>query len=307
MSEPKIVLSRKGFDSGSGGHYSPLESKTGKYIWFPIPDKKTANHNNAIRYKDVSIKPSYLGGVASTNLADLYQSLFGTQDIILRRKPKSIASICDANLFAHYDPMLGPAPWLSKAQNITIGCGFGQSNTALSHLLNQEVGKGSVFLFFGAFQSIVAGWSGHYIFGWLKVGSFIDSFEQCEQYREVYGLSDHPHLKEEAFRNMGKRPRNRIFLPDGWLFEDEDLRIPGCGYFKTLHKGLRLTQNPLVNMVTWELPDFFYQNLSWGVVRKSWRKMDGGRCTVRTTQGQEMVARMDERAKRWLRELFVSN
>ena len=40
----RVVLSRKGFDSTSGGGYSPFDPKTGRYILLPIPDGKIGEY-----------------------------------------------------------------------------------------------------------------------------------------------------------------------------------------------------------------------------------------------------------------------
>ena len=64
----KLVLSRKGFDSGSGGCFSPYNHDTGKYIWFPIPEKIN-NYSNNIRYTDIPVKNEHFSGLNGSNLA----------------------------------------------------------------------------------------------------------------------------------------------------------------------------------------------------------------------------------------------
>jgi hypothetical protein len=59
----KLVLSRKGFDSGSGGCLSPYNHETGHYIWFPIPEKgkiinamELSSSENEAGYKELFIE-----------------------------------------------------------------------------------------------------------------------------------------------------------------------------------------------------------------------------------------------------------
>ena len=48
--------------------------------------------------------------------------------------------------------MLGIPPWIEENDKFKIGMGFGQFNAA-PHLENHNVNEGSIFLFFGGFQS----------------------------------------------------------------------------------------------------------------------------------------------------------
>ena len=48
-------------------------------------------------------------------------------------------------------------------------CAFGQTSAAQSHLKNNGVGEGDVFLFFGLFAEVGTGDPHHRIFGYLKV------------------------------------------------------------------------------------------------------------------------------------------
>jgi hypothetical protein len=145
----KLVLSRKGFDSGSGGCLSPYNHDTGKYIWFPIPEKINC-YSNQIRYSDVNVKNEYLSGLKGSNLSEVYKNLKGKDRVKLRKN--EYASIDDNELFAHFDPMLGTPPWIVKSETCKIGMGFGQFN-ASPHLEKHNVQEGSIFLFFGGFQS----------------------------------------------------------------------------------------------------------------------------------------------------------
>lgn len=80
----KLVLSRKGFDSGSGGCFSPYNHETGKYILFPIPEKVNSYSNN-IRYSDIIVKDEYLSGLKGSNLSEIYKGLKRTDRLKLRK------------------------------------------------------------------------------------------------------------------------------------------------------------------------------------------------------------------------------
>ncbi|RBP96130.1 hypothetical protein DFO70_102457 [Cytobacillus firmus] len=294
----KLVLSRKGFDSGSGGCLSPYNHETGQYIWFPIPEKVNS-YSNQIRYPNILVKNEYLSGLNGSTLSEVYKSLKGTDRVKLRKN--EFASIDDNELFAHFDPMLGIPPWIEENEKFKIGKGFGQFNAA-PHLEKHNVNEGSVFLFFGGFQSTShRKISGHYIYGWLKIKKRIETYKECKEIIEQYNLDHHPHISEAAFN---RNQKNYIFLPDKWLFED--LKIPGCGYFTTLNDSLLLSSNKESNKATWKLPIFFYQNLTQ-VHQKTWQHTQDGFCTVKTGIGQEFVTQLSAKGEEWFRELFVKN
>lgn len=294
----KLVLSRKGFDSGSGGCLSPYNHDTGQYIWFPIPEKVNC-YSNQIRYKDVNVKNEYLSGLKGSNLSEVYKNLKGKDHVKLRKN--EYASIDDRELFAHFDPMLGTPPWIVKNETCKIGMGFGQFN-ASPHLEKHNVQEGSIFLFFGGFQSTSnRKIAGHYIYGWLKVKKRIDTYEECKEIIEPYNLYHHPHITEVAFK---RNKKNFIYLPDQWLFED--LNIPGYGYFNTLNNHLLFSSNLESKKATWKLPNFFYKNLTQ-VHQKTWQNTQDGFCMVKTGIGQEFVTELSVKGEEWLRKLFLEN
>lgn len=294
----KLILSRKGFDSGSGGCFSPYDHETGKYIWFPIPEKVT-NYSNSVRYTDVLVKNDYISNIKGSNLSEIYSSLKGSYRVKLRKK--EFVGINDDDVFAHFDPMLGTPPWIEENPNLKIGRGYGQYNSA-PHLEKHNVNEGSIFLFFGGFQSTKSKKiSGHYIYGWLKVKKRIETYKECKELIKEYNLHHHPHITEAAFN---RNQKNYIFVPDEWLFED--LQIPGCGYFTSLNDDLLLSNNKEANIATWKLPSFFYHNLTQ-VHQKTWEKTQEDFCTVKTGIGQEFVTNLSKNGEDWLRELFTKN
>jgi Nucleotide modification associated domain 3 len=234
-----------------------------------------------------------------SNLQEVYYSLKGKDRIKLRKS--EYVSIYNKDLFAHFDPMLGVPPWMEVSDNCIVGKGFGQFNAA-PQLERQGVGEGSIFLFFGGFQSTSnKKISGHYIYGWMKVKKRIDTFEECSEVVDEYNLHHHPHITKAAFE---RNKKNYIYVPDEWLFED--LKIPGCGYFTTLNDHLLLSERKESNTATWKLRDFFYNNLTQ-VHQKTWLKSEDGYCTVKTGIGQEFITDLSKDGEQWLRELFTNN
>lgn len=83
----------------------------------------------------------------------------------------------------HHDPM-----FLSDGT-----CLFGQCGAAQTHLANQNVRKGDVFLFFGLFRDEGTGEPHHRIFGYLRIEEMID-LSRCDgQRRAALSALGHPH------------------------------------------------------------------------------------------------------------------
>lgn len=119
----KIILSRKGFDSSAGGVASPL-FPDGTLLSLPIPDQ-----NGTVPYGDLCLGEHRLG--------DLVEAL--TQGRI------------DRQTRAHLDPDLYPTICARPPGWRPL---FGQDGAAQSHLVNQGVGMGDLFLFFGWFRAV---------------------------------------------------------------------------------------------------------------------------------------------------------
>jgi len=130
----KIIFSRKGFDSSSGGGPSPIVD--GRPLSLPIP----AGTASETTYGDLG-----LGDYA----AKASRARLGASDL------------------CHHDPMFltpcGEAPT----------CAFGQHSAAQTHLEGQGVGLGDVFLFFGLYADEDTGEPHHRIFGYLQVEEMI--------------------------------------------------------------------------------------------------------------------------------------
>jgi hypothetical protein len=148
----KIILSRKGFDSSSGGVPSPI-LPDGRLLSLPIPSE-----NSPVRYADLSVNGQALGKIV--------EDLTGGK---VRRSH-----------FAHLDPDLRAStyPRLPGWRPL-----FGQAGIAQGHLERQGVGEGDLFLFFGWFrqtervngkyQFVKTAPDLHIIYGWLQIDAVL--------------------------------------------------------------------------------------------------------------------------------------
>lgn len=229
----KIVLSRKGFDSANGGIPSPI-FPDGRLMSLPIPVRDGKHGLQHLDLPDVDVPQM---------VADLRGP---------RREP--IGGV-------HLDPDLArsvsrrPKGWRPA---------LGQAGSALSHLRNQAVGEGSLFLFFGWFRDVerYAGrWrfaprskDRHVLFGWLEVG---DVFE-LPLGRDVpaatrEAMSDHAHVVRGARPAGDRREALYIAKPkSAWTTSAEF----GGGVFPRYSDDLCLTA-PGRSRSQWSLPGWF--------------------------------------------------
>ena len=149
----KLILSRKGFDSGSGGGAS-LITTNNDLISLPIPDDPGVGHPTS--YNQISSAAGNLGPIVST----LTNGKIRGTDL------------------AHLDPDLDKCS-LSRAPG-NWAPAFGQRDKAAApHLDNYNVGVGDLFIFFGWFcrydltagKPIKGAVDLHVIFGWLQIGN----------------------------------------------------------------------------------------------------------------------------------------
>ncbi len=211
----RIIFSRKGFDAENGGVPSPI-FPDGRMVSLPIPRK------SPLAYSDINSPKrefSHLGEIVE------YLSGFRLSD----------------SCRAHLDPDLDFGSITREEGWRGI---FGQSATAQRELEKADVGKGSLFLFFGQFRRVeVESKRGlryatgspveQVLFGWLLVG---------EIYRLPGDVSQvpnwaryHPHLN---FAKIEPVP-NVIYIAKEKL--DANANVPGWGVFPYFQKELRLT------------------------------------------------------------------
>lgn len=280
----KIILSRKGFDSTSGGVPSPI-FPDGRMLSLPIPDKQSR------------IAYSKIHGTDSATMSELVEQL---------------ASIPPTHL-AHLDPDLSPhsIPRLDGWRPI-----FGQVGSSEGHLQNQGVGPGDVFLFFGLFRPVErcsTGWRFlresrpiHALFGWLQIAErvAVSAWRSTDQWA-LY----HPHFARSP------HPSNVIYV------SGERLRLPhrglngvaGAGVFQFYSPKLRLTAPDSERPGRWLLPQWFSpegraSTLSFHGDSARWEKADGDLMLSSVSRGQEFVLNCDDypEAIEWLDGLLTS-
>lgn len=265
----RLILSRKGFDSTSGGCASPI-LPDGRLLTLPIPSA-----GGLVRYRDLEHETIDIGQLVH----DLSRGKV-TPDTT-----------------AHLDPDLAAAT-LSREEGWAPA--FGQVDTAQVHLSNQRVGLGDLFMFFGWFREV--GLEGgrwrflrgapdlHVLFGWLQVGEVIDvALERDSALRRHPGLRTHPHFSSKAVPNVVYVAADRLHLP-----EPPGGRLSGAGFFPRLHEDLVLTCPGQRLRSHWRLPLFFSPlegrpPLSYHEHLERWTAGEDGVRLRSVARGQEFV------------------
>jgi len=277
----KIILSRKGFDSGYGGYPSPI-LPDGRLISLPIPSS-----GDKRKYSELHIET------------------FGSYyDLMLELCPNikdgHTKNALTANTKCHLDPDIyqgltkRPAKWKGS---------FGQIGAAQSHLSNQKVSKDDIFLFFGWFRKTKYDDTGslmfdradtkgiHLIYGFLQVGEIIRTC--CDEAPQW--LKDHPHVIDYG-RSCDKS--NTLYISSDKFTLNN--KIPGYGVFY-FNPQIILTKQGM-NRSCWDLPDCFKN------IRISYH--DNGKYGWRETyflsaaKGQEFVITANDEVLMWTRKLI---
>jgi len=262
----KIILSRKGFDSSYGKGASPI-MPNGDLLSIPIPanEKESGIPYSSIFYEGQS-----------------YASIM--KDLELKM-PKSQS--------CHLDPDIYPQA--CKRDKFWQGI-FGQHAAAESHLKNQKVEVGDLFLFFGSFKrtcqrkklTFERDYQRHIIFGFLKIGKIL----QPSKDKIPPQFNDHPHVKnKELYAN-----KNSLYIANS----KEDF-----GTFK-YSKELVLTKNGFPKSY-WELPSFFYPTKKTSFSRHSQKDFEKRNNKVILKSrgiGQDFVIRGNEQVTNWAKDLI---
>ena len=265
----KLILSRKGFDSQSGGCPSPI-FPNGTLYSLPIPYDPSE-----ITYGDL--------WHGDTNIGEMVEDL---TDKDIKR-----------DHYAHLDPDIHHAAYPRQEGWRPL---FGQSGAAQGHLDNQGVRIGDLFLFFGLFQEVEKTSSGwcfvkdaprqHILWGWLQIGEIhkVDELAKDELPWSRYHPHRHPSRKRVS--------RNTLYVASDRLNLDSSLESAGC--FTKFHEQLVLT-NPMGSGVTdWRLPRCF--NPDNGKIPLSyhgncnWKPKDEYVYVQRSGPGQEFVLDLDQ-------------
>ncbi|MBK61669.1 MAG: hypothetical protein CL575_01755 [Altererythrobacter sp.] len=235
----KIIFSRKGFDSASGGGPSPIADD--RPLSLPIP----ASVASRTTYGDLGL---------GDHAAKASKGALGAGD------------------FCHHDPMF--------LENGT--CLFGQVGAAQTHLRNQRVHAGDVFLFFGLFHEETTGEPHHRIYGWLKIAEIIELTDGVPNWLLE---TEHPH----ALLMHGKN--DCIYSGPG-------------GVAQTASEALRLTV-PGGPPSLWKRPPWLKKGgLSYHDRRDRWLR---GQRFKSVARGQEFVANIGRRKepREWLARILA--
>ena len=188
MKPKRLILSRKGFDSGkkSGNGPSPI-FPDGTMFSLPIPEPN--QQNSSVAYEDLCHASRDFGDIKIGKL------LAGLTD---KHTPSTRA---------HFDPHLNIAtcPKIAGSQDTRDWRGLlGQEGSAQGHLRNQGVSEGDIFLFFGLYQKVMENLNGcwnfvpsepeHVLWGWLQVGDKYDLTCAAERQRVPVWAHYHQHM-----------------------------------------------------------------------------------------------------------------
>lgn len=264
----KIILSRKGFDSGYGGQPSPI-LPDGTMLSLPIPSK-----SDELKFTDLK----YNG-----------RSYY---DIITELKP---GTKIRENYKCHIDPDLRYEAVKREKNWKPL---FGQTGTAQSHLVKQGVTTGDLFLFFGWFKETeiidnkiqykkVAP-DIHAIFGYMEIGRIYTEGNIIPSYAEY-----HPHAErlESGNNDCIYEAAEKLSLNNN---------LPGAGCFN-FNRKLILTKDG-ESRSRWSLPEFFKEvNISYHTA-DSFKEnyFDSAK------KGQEFVVECNDNIIEWAENILKS-
>lgn len=274
----KVILSRKGFDSGYGGYPSIILSNN-EMITLPIPSNKEEDY--------------CYGNLKTRNGKSVYEIMKSLNKNIKSGKniPLTKETKC------HLDPDLCE---FSVPREKDWKGAFGQINAAQKVLENNQVKEGDLFLFFGWFNDVEEkekqykfkkGEGRHTIFGYLQIDKIIYPYQE-----EVPNwLQKHPHAS--SFKRLSN-PSNCIYIAKEKCTFNENIK--GYGMF-TYNKELDLSKEGMTR-TCWELPDFFKNVKITYHNQNSWKEG----YFKSACRGQEFVIEENEEIEKWAIHLIES-
>ena len=293
----RLIFSRKGWDSAYGGRPSPV-LPDGTMVSLPIPDE-----GSPLRYGDCRV-------VDGSSYADLLGRL-GVTTIRAPRpgSPGRRLAVAD-NPGVHLDPDL-----VAGCRDRSEGwrAVFGQVGTSQSHLANQAVGPGDLFLFFGWFCPVDDRGGGRLryrgrtaqvqaIWGWMEIGAVLPATQAADAWPWADG---HPHL---LAGHLDRYQRNNTVYAAAqacsWSTGRAGAGTFGCSEQRQLTK---VGETPRV----WSLPACLHPSRTprplTGQGVNAWED-DGSPCvTLRSACiGQEFVVEATPAIAEWVAGLFDS-
>jgi len=288
----KIILSRKGFDSSNGEWPSPILPGD-RLRSLPIPDCCSN-----IKYSEIYKDNEYPTG-------KIVESL--TKCVKCREYE------IKGSTHAHLDPDIDRNSLARRADGWR-GV-FGQCGSSQSHLGNQGVGVGDLFLFFGLFQKAKGDVENlefingepkkHVIWGWLQVGEEPIDIEN-EPDRTPAWCKYHPHV---AHPERHDNPNVIYIAKEKLKIDGITKRLPGYGTFPIFDPRLQLTAEG-ENTSMWCLPQWFEKKgLTYHSDKFDGRcKKDQSKVLLKSTSpGQEFVIDLGDDASiasEWLNQIF---
>lgn len=280
----KIIFSRKGVDSSSGGFASPLFADGSMYS-VPIPDPRSP-----LCYGDLDTGPD-LGKLVS-NLS---------------------AGSIKKNTRVHLDPDLDS---VSIPRDKHWRPLFGQCGAAQSHLEKLGVSEGDLFVFFGWFKKVefvrrkwryVPGAPDvHVIFGWLQVDRIVRVADLLSMTaaKQSQWLHYHPHCHGK-FSGV-----NTIYQATQTL-DLAGTGSTGAGVFGHYSPHRQLT-TPGQSRSVWSVPNWMHpkgraSTLSYHTDNSRWLKKRSSTELRSVARGQEFVLDLDHypEAFDWLPALWA--
>jgi hypothetical protein len=282
----KIILSRKGFDAGTGKVASPI-FPSGEMCSLPIPESRPDKRSKL--YGEVAAGGRNLGDL----VADLTRGRVTGGDAV------------------HLDPDLSFASIPRQAGWWPI---FGQAGAAESHLRMNGVGDGDVFVFYGWFRQVeriggsyryVQGAPDlHVIFGWLQIERRISLADVANEI-PTWALY-HPHCVGGRYGKV-----DSLYISTGrLLLPGANIDRPGAGVFERFDPALCLTALGM-SRSTWRLPGWFHPEgkrsaMSYHGNPARWSREGDHVLLKNVGRGQEFVLDSEHypQALGWLRELL---
>jgi len=269
----KVILSRKGFDTQYGGYPSPI-LPDGRMISLPIPS------NDEITYNDLQV--------------DKQLSYFHLMKQLNQRiKFNNESHILTKHMGCHLDPDINST--VIKRHNYWKPL-FGQINASQTHLENQGVKEGDLFLFFGTFRKTTlqdniycfdSSQELHIIFGYLQIGEIV-SVDNNSEIPEW--MNYHPHT---AKKRLGGN--NTIYIAKQKLSWQSD--APGAGMLNFNNKQV-LTKMGYTKS-KWNLPPYFKDVVISYHSENSWKED----YFQSASKGQEFVVEDNKQIENWAKDI----
>ena len=269
----RLIFSRKGVDSAAGKCASALVGD--RPVSIPIPTREPS--------------PSTYG-MLNSELASLARDLSNGQ--------------LHSERSCHLDPDIDRQALPSRREGWRGS--LGQVSASLSHLRNQSVGAGDLFLFWGLYRPVerrsdlwrYCGSRVHAAFGWMSVEEVHEVVADGSELLVRHPwLEDHPHVRPYWTAS------NAVYVA-ATSFEIDGRRFPGSGVFR---RALRLTAPESRLPSKWSAPPWLDPTQGGvGMTYHSEARWLGSGELQTAARGQEFVADIGDRtdARTWIADLL---